>query len=70
MASQPSWSADGDQLAWLADGVGGPDGPSILYVADVALDVDSAGGVRVAEPRVIVGSRGEPFHEHPVFADW
>ena len=61
--TSPTWSADGSRIAWLANGVGGPEGPAVLAYLDVADLPD-------ADPTPIVGNRGAPLDRLPAFPDW
>lgn len=61
-AVTPVWSADGDRLAWLANGVGSSLGPAILVWADAS--------EAPFEPMPIVGNERRPLDEFPAFPDW
>lgn len=66
VGTSPTWSSDGERVAWLANGVGSPEGPALLSYIDVGAITTNVRGA----PFGIIGNEGGPLVRFPAFPDW
>ena len=60
----PSWSPDGNEVLWLANGVGGPIGPAVLIRQPYANQQVQG------QPTLVVGNHQESLHQFPAYPAW